>query len=148
MQSTETTREKLPKPQQEQQAQQEHPGDINFRGKTARNSKPRNACFVQIDDQRKISQCTNQDKKKTATTTSTTKTAMVQKQTNMNKTEIFFFSLHFQFLMLYRSIIASRQVQQVCSFFVCLRAFVLHCTFWGMWISVKNRVILILSLRF
>lgn len=44
-----------------QQEQQEHLGDISIRGKTARNSKPRNVCFVQIDDQRKISQCTNQD---------------------------------------------------------------------------------------
>lgn len=96
-----------------------------FEAKTARNSKPRNACSVQIDDQRKISQCTNRDEKKTTTTTTTT-----HKQTNMNKTEISFFhyTSSFLYVRIYHCI---RQVQQVCSFVVVffLRAFALHCTF-------------------
>lgn len=89
------------------------------------------------DDQRKISQCTNQQRARKANEKKHTHT-LKSKQTRPHFTVLLcvyvvFSPFHLEFLVFRRtlgSIVAARQVQQVCSFHFSV-PFVLQCSLWA-----------------
>lgn len=128
MKRSQQQREKLPKPQQIQldQQHQQHRETSAFE---AIYHVIQSQCIytytVWVDDQRKISQCTNQEEKK-------------KKPTDKNKTVVF--SLHFEFSCVFLCAWiyhCSRQMQFILLFLhIALFAIAIY---WNIWISITNR---------